>query len=166
MAFKMKGFQAHSNSPMKKGPITWIKSKAKQAKDYIADKTVNMSNIGGMSKSDKKIFDAGNTSMDQFYADSKKRRKADAAADKAKQAYKDSYMTDKIGQQRDNESDAQYKRRMDDVTKHKQAYADKRYAEDQAKKSKTMTPKTKDQSTKTKKKNFVAVDKKEKSNKA
>ena len=170
MAFKMKGFQAHSNSPMKKGPITWIKSKVKQGLDYIDDKTVNMAPI---DKETQAIRDQDAKNQAARTKALQNRTAKDKITDAAKQKYKDSYMTDPIGKQRDNEDDEQYARRMADITKHKQAYADKRYAEDQArdkaKKEKALsskTPKTKEQSTKTKKKNFVTIDKKEKSNKA
>jgi hypothetical protein len=44
--FKMKGFQPHSDSPMVKGPITWLKNKAKQGKEWFDESIVETIRTG------------------------------------------------------------------------------------------------------------------------
>jgi hypothetical protein len=129
MAFKMKGYQAHSKSPMQKGGI-WetVKSKAKQAKNYIKENmpsTVNMSNVVGLTGQDKKDWDAKNRREAIAHAkwkeNKEKEAKYQAAKSKEKEGYKSQYQTPK------------YEDTW--VAKKEQEYADKggyaQYAKDQ-----------------------------------
>ena len=96
MAFKMKGYQAHGKSPMQKNGL-WskIKSKASKAKEYIKDRTINMSNIGGLTGDDKKMWDAKNKAEQEAHnkrmAKAKKDREYQEAKGKEKESYKKEY---------------------------------------------------------------------------
>jgi hypothetical protein len=148
MAFKMKGYQAHSKSPMQKGGI-WdtVKSKAKQAKDYISERlpsTVNMSNVVGDPEFKAKMtrqIKAGNEKL--------KKQKVDQAYRSQKQdqlqKFKDEYHKGPESKQRPNETDKQYNRRYNDSARHAKMYADKKYAEKVKSESGKMGPKTQNQ---------------------
>ena len=140
MAFKMKGYQAHSKSPMKiKGMWSNIKKKAGEARDYIKDKTVNMSNVVGMSKEEK-------AQRDMINRQKKHRGRMDQAADDRKEHYglMDEYK--KSNPKQDN-----------DKQKKAQAYADAKLKENKASRAKkksddlaSMSPKTEAESKKKK----------------
>ena len=158
MAFKMKGWQAHGKSPMKQGGY-WdrFKSWGKEKLQDLSDASVNMSNVAGVDKETRAMWDADLRRQQKQAADQKKRHEDARIKEKEMQGYRDAYMNDPISKQRDNESDSQYKRRMSDVTRHKQMYADKKYNErvaaDKAateEKSLAMSPRTEAQSKETK----------------
>ena len=151
MAFKMKGYQAHSKSPMKiKGVWQSMKKKAGEARDYKKDKTINMSNVVGMSKEEK-------ASRDAFDRQEAARRKA--ASDKSKQASAD--------HTRKTDLYAEYvkKNPQSDNERHKkaQAYADSKLKEEKATKKKQLaskSPQTEEQAKKDKNKRVPLAKKK------
>tara|TARA_Y100000004_G_scaffold96046_2_gene107599 strand:+ start:7360 stop:7863 length:504 start_codon:yes stop_codon:yes gene_type:complete len=149
MAFKMKGYQAHSKSPMQKGGV-WdtVKSKAKQAKDYISERlpsTANMSNIVGDPE-----FKAKMTRQIKAGEEKLKKQKVDQAYRQQKrdkmQAYKEEYRKGPGSKKRANETDEQFNRRYNDMKRHAQNYAEKKYAEHVKSESEKMGPKTQTQS--------------------
>lgn len=151
MAFKMKGYQAHSESPMKiKGVWQSMKKKVGEARDYIKDKTVNMSNVVGMSKEEK-------ASRDAFDRQEAARRKA--ASDKSKQASADhTRKTDLYAEYVKNNPQADNERH-----KKAQAYADSKLKEEKATKKKQLaskSPQTEEEAKKDKNKRIPLVKKK------
>jgi len=92
----MKGYQAHSSSPMKKNGL-WgkFKEKAKKVKQYVKDKTVNMSNLVGNDPETQAMRKAEFARQDKMLKDQKKRiensNKDDDARDKAYRDYKDKH---------------------------------------------------------------------------
>jgi len=79
MAFKMKGYQAHSKSPMKKDGL-WsnIKDKVGKAAQYIKDKSVNLG-LTGQDYKDRQDFNRREAlRYDAYKAESKKRRERSA----------------------------------------------------------------------------------------
>ena len=89
MAFKMKGYQAHSSSPMKKNGL-WgkIKDKAKKVKQYVKDKTINMSNVVGNDKETQAMRKAEFDRQDKMLRDQKARN---LQADKDRKTKTDAY---------------------------------------------------------------------------
>jgi hypothetical protein len=81
MAFKMKGYQAHSKSPMKKGGL-WdnIKSGVGKAAEYVKDKagefkdkTINLG-LTGQDYKDRQDFNRRERERTQGYIDESKKR--------------------------------------------------------------------------------------------
>ena len=74
MAFKMKGYQAHSNSPMTKGGL-WsnIKDKVGKAAQYVKDKSVNLG-LTGQDYKDRQDFNRRERERTQAYIDESKKR--------------------------------------------------------------------------------------------
>ena len=148
---------------MKKGPITWIKSKVKQGLDYIDDKTVNMAPLDKETKSiraqDAKNMAAKTKALQDrtaYETNKNKEIKGYAAEYKTPEWYKTKYKT----------RQDYYDKVVNKKGELSKAYAEKKYQEAKTARLSSKSPKTKEQSTKTKKKNFVTIDKKEKSNKA
>ena len=127
-----------------------MKKKVGEARDYIKDKTVNMSNVVGMSKEEK-------ASRDAFDRQEAARRKA--ASDKSKQASVDhSRKTDLYAEYVKNIPQADNERH-----KKAQAYADSKLKEEKATKKKQLaskSPQTEEEAKKDKNKRIPLVKKK------
>ena len=137
MAFKMKGYQAHGKSPMKIGNL-WknVTSKVKQAKDWVGEKTANMSNVVGLTGQAKKDYDAHNLAERKRYAKLKeqreKNRKYQEAKSKEKKGYASEYKAPKYDKEKYKSRQEYYDKVTNKESKLREEYAEKKYQEAKA----------------------------------
>ena len=145
MAFKMKGYQHSEGSPLLAGGI-WDRVKAGASKigQTIKDNmpsTINMTNVVGSSKEQKKRNKQEIIDGNKKLADQKKRHAANRAMTEEMDIYKKDYYKSDEYKQRDGttkyggkESDDQYQRRKNDSERHAGIYANRVYKQNKAKK--------------------------------
>jgi hypothetical protein len=134
--FKMKGYQAHANSPLSSG--SWFERAGRGLRQLGTDiKRSLHPSLGGVGRDpaeDRAYY--RNQLRIQEMAEKEARDKALAEKNALYKQFHDEYDTIGIKDQRDGttewggaETDDQYRRRMNDLKKHKNTYANKKVKE-------------------------------------